>query len=101
MNIFEKQSVTKLEVLGKGITKLYWDNGKTEVHNYSVWSVHKDPNTEDGTPLTSGMIRLFQNGSGGSLGYFGYWISEETPLNVNSLLMTTLEEVTKYLTNNL
>lgn len=95
MNIFKERKVTNLVILGEGITKIFWDDGQTKVHNYTVWSVHSDEGA------TSGMLHLFQNGAGAGFGYFGYWVSEENPLVLNSIPLTKIQDVSDELLNTL
>lgn len=101
MNIFKKKNIINFTVIGEGLIKLEYDNGTYSIHSNTVWSVNKDPNNELGEDQTSGMVHLFQDGAGGSIGYFGHWISLETPLIVNGDPMTDCLDVENYLLNNL
>jgi hypothetical protein len=80
---FYKRNLTGLKVLGTQVVKLEYDDGSFKVHSNTVWSVHKD--VIEGVPLNSGMLHLFQNGAGAGFGYFGYHVSEATPITIYNI----------------
>lgn len=101
MNILKKKNITNVTIPKDGVVMLEFDNGTYSYHSNTVWSVHKDPNNEAGEDQTSGMLYLYQDGAGGSMGYFGHWISPETPLVINGIPAVTSDEVEEFFLTNL
>jgi hypothetical protein len=96
MDIFYKRWVTNIECLNPdfGVIKLTYNDGYTKTHTNTVYSVHKNP---DG----SGHIHLFQDGAGGSIGYWGHQISVNEPLTFGGVTMTDPDDVLDWCVANI
>lgn len=87
MDIFYKRTIDNLEVLAPFVIRLTYTDGYAKIHSNTVWSIHKDAGA------TTGMIHLFQDGAGGSIGYFGHWVSPTTPIKLGGVSKTNINDV--------
>lgn len=105
MDIFSGRFIIGVTLLTNRTLKLQWSNGNETIHNSVTYTMSKDRNNygENGifvNNVFSGMIHLYQNGAANSMGFFGHWVSEDTPLSVNSIPFTNIEDLITYFKNN-
>lgn len=94
MDIFNRKEIVNFKLLGNLIVELTYNDGSQSTYSNVLWSVNGDG---DG----SGTIHLSQGGAVGGIGFFGYRVSQETPLIVNGESMTEIGLVELYMINNL
>lgn len=101
MDIFNHKEITNIKVVATQVVTLTYDNGEELTVSNTVWSVHQDRPVYPNTEATSGMLHLFQNGAGAGFGFFGYWVSSETPITLNGIEVSTIDEVSDYFAINM
>jgi hypothetical protein len=94
MDIFYKRNLTNLEVLAPYVVKLTYNDGYYKVHSNTIWSVHRNA---DG----SGNIHLFQDGAGGSIGYFGTYFDADNTVTLGGVTYSDPDLVLAWFIANL
>lgn len=94
MNIFNQRVISNFKLLGNLVVELTYTDGSQGTYSNVLWSINGDG---DG----SGSLHLSQGGAVGGIGFFGFRVSPETPLIINGISKSSIEDVESYMITSL